>query len=81
MEPNVKFLCNSKCPSTLSDSATVAVTVTGKRVTGKSGVRTQPILSITVPVKKIKGAVNHRYDDADGIDPCELGLKVLIPPR
>ena len=31
------------------------------------GIDLQPILPVTVPVKKIKGAARQRYGDSDGI--------------
>ena len=34
----------------------------------------QPILSVTLTVKKIKGAANQRYSDSDGIVRCEQTL-------
>ena len=46
-------LIHTKCP--------VTITV----MMGKMGM--QPILSVTVPIKKIKGAARQRYCDGDGI--------------
>ena len=36
--------------------------------------RMQPILPVTVPIKKIKGATRQRYGDGDGIAWCERAL-------
>ena len=38
-------------------------------LTGKMGM--QPILPITVTVKKIKGAIHQCYGDSDGFTQCE----------
>ena len=34
----------------------------------------QPMLSVTLTVKKIKGAVHQRYGDSDGVVRCEQTL-------
>ena len=36
---------------------------------GKMGM--QPILPVTVPIKKIKGVTNQCYGDGDGVVRCE----------
>ena len=38
----------------------------------------RPILPITVPVKKIKGATRQCYGDGDGVTWCEQALMVLF---
>ena len=48
---------------------TVTVTVTNVALMGKMG--TQPILPITVSVKKIKGAAHQRYGEGDRVVRCE----------
>ena len=55
-----------------------SVTVTNVTLTGKSD--RQPILSITVPVKKIRGATRHCYGDCDGAIRCEQTVKSLADP-
>ena len=40
----------------------------------------QPILSITVPVKKIRGAARHCYGDCDGAIRREQTVKPLADP-
>ena len=42
----------------------VTVTVTKIMLMGKMGM--QPILPVTVPIKKIKGVTNQCYGDGDG---------------
>ena len=37
----------------------------------------QPILSITVSIKKIKGAAHQCYGDSDGVVRCEQTLNAL----
>ena len=50
------------------------VTVIDVMLTGKMNM--QPILAVTVPVKKIKGAARQCYGEGDGIVQCEQALKV-----
>ena len=57
--------CNHKGLFTPSDSVTV--TVTDIMLTDKIGM--QPILAVTVPVKKIKGAAHQCYGDSAGFPP------------
>ena len=45
------------------------VTVTNITLTGKMGM--QPILPVTMPIKKIKVATRQCYGDADGVVRCE----------
>ena len=57
---------------TLNDS------VTNVTLTGKMGM--QPILPVTVPIKKIKGATHQCYGDGDGVVRCEQTFSSLLCP-
>ena len=41
----------------------------------------QPILSVTVPVRKIKGTVHQYYVDYDGVVRCEQTLSHVTERR
>ena len=58
----------------IKGSFTPSDSVTNIILTGKIGV--QPILSVTVSVKKIKGAARQRYGDSNGVVRCEQTLTV-----
>ena len=64
----------AKGPSTLADYADAIET--NIALTGK--IDLQPILSVTVPVKKIKGAFHQCYVDSNGVAQCEQSLKVTL---
>ena len=68
--------CKGTTKGSFTPSDCVTVTVTNVTLTGKMGV--QPILSVTVPVKKIKGATRKCYGDGDGVVRCEQALIVAI---
>ena len=38
----------------------------------------QPILSITVPIKKIKGVTGQHYSDGNGVIWCEQILVIVV---
>ena len=53
--------------------------VSNVTLTGKMGMQT--ILPITVPMKKIKGAVGQCYSDGDGVVRCEQALRMIVTAR
>ena len=58
-------------------SASIPVTVRNVTLMGKIGM--QPILPITVPVKKIKGATRQCFGDGDGVIRCEQAFQLVRP--
>ena len=59
-----------------TQSNSVTVTKTNVALMGKMGM--QPILPITVPIKKIKGATRQCY--GNGVIRCEQTLTRFLPP-